>query len=403
MMEKRIHKRLPVAFVKEVLESFNRHTIREEEAMELLGVRRSRLHQLRRRWLRSNRKKPFHLWQRSENAFHVLNDEIRTWLDQELHYIRHEAETFRGKFNFAFLAEEAEKRFHRSFQRNSLRLYALRTGYYHALPEEKGKVYTRFETSGPGALFQHDSSYHLWLPKLRKKHYLIVTKDDYSRRVVGARIVGIETSFEHLQTVRQTVCTYGIPLAYYLDNHSIFRFVLHQGVHTKYKLREDEGQIQFRRALESLGIGMIYTGKRQAQAKGKIEKIFDYLQRRLPYQCEKHQVKNLLDAQKILDDLIAYYNDQRVHEETQEIPNRRWDKALQEGKGKLTPLEPSIDLERIFSIHLQRKARKDGTVMFMGKKWPVHCPDGTTLTVCLIPNLKFMIYKDDKKLWDSCL
>ncbi len=403
MMEKRIHKRLPVAFVKEVLESFNRHTIREEEAMELLGVRRSRLHQLRRRWLRSNRKKPFHLWQRSENAFHVLNDEIRTWLDQELHYIRHEAETFRGKFNFAFLAEEAEKRFHRPFQRNSLRLYALRTGYYHALPEEKSKVYTRFETSGPGALFQHDSSYHLWLPKLRKKHYLIVTKDDYSRRVVGARIVGIETSFEHLQTVRQTVCTYGIPLAYYLDNHSIFRFVLHQGVHTKYKLREDEGQIQFRRALESLGIGMIYTGKRQAQAKGKIEKIFDYLQRRLPYQCEKHQVKNLLDAQKILDDLIAYYNDQRVHEETQEIPNRRWDKALQEGKGKLTPLEPSIDLERIFSIHLQRKARKDGTVMFMGKKWPVHCPDGTTLTVCLIPNLKFMIYKDDKKLWDSCL
>jgi len=402
-MEKRIHKRLPVAFVKEVLESFNRHTISEEEAMGLLGVRRSRLHQLRRRWLRSNRKKPFYLWQRSNNTFHVWNDEIRAWVDQELQYIRQRAETFRGKFNFAFLAEEAEKRFHRPFQRNSLRLYALRSGYYHALPQEKGKVYTRFETSGPGALFQHDSSYHLWLPKMRKKHYLIVTKDDYSRRVVGARIVGIETSFEHLQTVRQTLSTYGIPLAYYLDNHSIFRFVLHQGVHTKYKLREDEGQIQFRRALESLGIGMIYTGKRQAQAKGKIEKIFDYLQRRLPYLCEKYEVKDFPAAQRILDDLIGYYNDQRVHEETKEIPTRRWDKALQEGKSKLRPLEPSIDLERIFSIHLQRKARKDGTIMFMGKKWAVHCPEGTTLTVCLIPNMKFMIYKDDKKLWDSHL
>ena len=150
-------------------------------------------------------------------------------------------------------------------------------------------------------------------------------------------------------------------------------------------------------------VGMIYTGKRQAQAKGKIEKIFDYLQRRLPYLCEKYEVKDFPAAQRILDDLIGYYNDQRVHEETKEIPTRRWDKALQEGKSKLRPLEPSIDLERIFSIHLQRKARKDGTIMFMGKKWAVHCPEGTTLTVCLIPNMKFMIYKDDKKLWDSHL
>jgi len=48
--------------------------------------------------------------------------------------------------------------------------------------------------------------------------------------IVGARIVEVESSFEHLQTVRETVIKYGIPLAYYLDNHSIFRFVLHAGV-----------------------------------------------------------------------------------------------------------------------------------------------------------------------------
>lgn len=104
--------------------------------------------------------------------------------------------------------------------------------------------------------------------------------------VVGAKIVEVESSFEHLQLVRQTVSTYGIPLAYYLYNHSIFGFVLHQGVHVRYKLREDEGEIQFRKALGSLGIGMIYTGKRQAQAKGKVGKVFDYFQRRLPYLCE---------------------------------------------------------------------------------------------------------------------
>ena len=52
-MRERIHKRLPVQFVQEVLESFNQHRISEREAMDLLGVNRSRLHQLRKRWLLS--------------------------------------------------------------------------------------------------------------------------------------------------------------------------------------------------------------------------------------------------------------------------------------------------------------------------------------------------------------
>jgi hypothetical protein len=33
---------------------------------------------------------------------------------------------------------------------------------------------------------------------------------------------------------------------------------------------------------------MIYTGKRYAQVKEKVEKIFDYFQRRPPYLCEMH-------------------------------------------------------------------------------------------------------------------
>ena len=96
----------------------------------------------------------------------------------------------------------------------------------------------------------------------------------------------------------------------------------------RFKLNEDKGEIQFRRALSSLGVGMIYTGKRQAQAKGKVEKIFDYLQRRLPYLCEKHKVKECAEVQKILDDLVSYYNNQRIHEETGEIPVKRWGQAI---------------------------------------------------------------------------
>jgi len=99
-MRERIHKRLPVKFVQEVLESFNQHRISEKEAMDLLGVKRSRIHQLRRGWLLSSSKRPFRLWHRVENAFHVISPEVEQWLDKELRYIRQEAETFRGRFNW---------------------------------------------------------------------------------------------------------------------------------------------------------------------------------------------------------------------------------------------------------------------------------------------------------------
>lgn len=52
--------------------------------------------------------------------------------------------------------------------------------------------------------------------------------DDYSRRVVGAMLVPRETSWTQLQVVRQTLLTYGRPLAYSVDNHRIFRWVTHQ-------------------------------------------------------------------------------------------------------------------------------------------------------------------------------
>jgi hypothetical protein len=82
------------------------------------------------------------------------------------------------------------------------------------------------------------------------------------------------------------------------------------------------------------------------------------------------------------------------------FPRSDGSKPIHQDKGKLRPLEPSGDLERVFSIHLQRKARKDGSIMFMGKKWSIGCPEGTPATLCLIPNVKFMVYKEDKKLWE---
>lgn len=163
---------------------------------------------------------------------------------------------------------KAEREFQREFQRNSIRLFALRHGYYHTLPEEKGKVYTRFETSGPGALFQHDSSHHLWVPFLRQRQPFILTQDDYSRKVVGAQILEKETTISHLTLTRDVTEVYGLPLTYYVDNHGIFRFVERNGIHYRYNCGEEEAEVQFKRALNSIGIGLIYTRRGQGCCEG---------------------------------------------------------------------------------------------------------------------------------------
>ena len=41
--------------------------------------------------------------------------------------------------------------------------------------------------------------------------------------------------------------------------------------------------------------------------------------------------------------------------------------------------------------------------MFTGKKWPTECQEGTLLPICLIANQKFMIYRDEKKIWEFYL
>jgi transposase InsO family protein len=279
----------------------------------------------------------------------------------------------------------------------------LRYGYYHALPEEKGKVYIRFETSGPGVLFQHDSSHHEWLPLARRRHPLILTEDDYSRRVVGGRIVEEETTWEHFILTKGVMGYYGKPLAYYVDNHSIFRHVGYTSRHYKYLKGPDEGEIQFKRALGSLGIGLIYTGKGEAQAKGKIEKRFDYFQRRLPYLCEKHKIRRTVDAQPILEDLMGYYNECREHQETGEIPSKRWDDAVKEGKSKLKPLDDTVDLDWVFSLHDTRTVRKDGTITVKGKEYKVGRYPGQEITICLIPKIKLMAYKGQDKLCEYYL
>lgn len=385
-MGHQLYQRLPQAFVEDVLEAFNDRRMTERQACELLALGRSRLYTLRREWLRQRPTWALRAPQRTPRPW---SPAITAWLHEECRYLQAAAEPFRGRFNFAVLAEAAHRRFGRRVSRSGVRRWAIREGYYQQTATETRKVYVRWEAPGPGALWHHDTSHHRWLPRLDGFQDLILTQDDYSRRIVGWRLQAQERLWDHLCLVREAIERWGRPLAYYVDEHGYFRYVSRASAWRRERLRTDEGELQFRRILQALDIGVVYA--HSPEAKGKIEKRFDYFQRRLPPLCERYRITEVRHAHPVLEELIGYYNEDRPHQETGEIPATRWAGGVQRGQGRLRPVPEALDLSLLFALHHDRVVHTDGKVRFQGKLWSVGAPPGSRITVCWRPDERLVM------------
>jgi len=391
-MPRQIAKRSTLEWVEHVLCQFNDHRLSEWDACELLGIKRVQLYELRRRWLKAQiAKKPFHLVSSGGHRKRSPAQEVQDILHQELLYIRKKARDFREKFNFSYLAERITKHFGLLIHRNTIRRFAIQHGYYRQIARGRQKVRIRFEMDAVGALFRHDTSRHVWLPVSRRYHDLLLTQDDHSRLVAGFSLREVESSWEHISLARRVFETYGCPLAFYVDRHSIFKFNLGSTcIHYTRRITEEEGKIQFKRILNAVDVAVLYA--EDAQSKGKIEKRFDYFQRRLPLECERYRVKIVKDALPILEDLDGYCNFQRVHQETDEIPYERWKRALRDERTKLRPLPRHQDLDAIFSLRFPRTVYSDGTIKFQGQTYKIHQTPGTIVTVAFLPKEKIMAW-----------
>lgn len=398
-MAEQLAKRSTGKWVAQVLEQFNNHALTEQEACELLGIKRASLYRIRKRWLKATLgNKRFKLHASGENKKRSLEPRIQQFLHKELAYIKNDAYHYRNKFNFAYLSEKVQKQYEVTIHRNSIRRFAIEKGYYAQTSQEKQKPCIRFEMDCIGALFQHDTSRHVWLPLSGQYHDLILTKDDHSRKVMGFSLKDAESAWEHIRLEHQIAEEYGLPLAYYVDKHSIFKFNLSdECIHYTRRISEEEGKVQFKRVMNSLDVTVLYA--QDAKSKGKIEKQFDYFQRRLPVECERFKVKTVKEATKILTDLVYFYNEKRVHLETNEIPTERWKRAIQEGRSKLKRLPRDADLDTIFSLHFQRTVYSDGSIKFMGKTYKIGQRPGRKVTVAFIPGKKLMALIKGQKIW----
>lgn len=221
----------------------------------------------------------------------------------------------------------------------------------------KKKVHDReVLTCYAGELIQHDASIHLFAPAAQTKWWLITSLDDYSRCILYARLVASQTSYTHIHGLETLFLKYGLPHSYYVDNHSIFRFVQHpDSIWRTHRTLTDEVDPQWKQVLNDCQVKVIYA--LSAQAKGKIERPYGWLQDHLVRTCARDNITEIQKGQQVLNREVYAYNHKRVHSTTEEIPFQRFSAALYNKKSLFRDFSipaPFQSIKDIFCLRTHR-------------------------------------------------
>ena len=157
-----------------------------------------------------------------------------------------------------------------------------------------------------GSLIQMDASPFDWL-SLGFNLALHGCIDDATSQVTGLYLCQNECMLGYHEVVRRTVDTFGVPDAAYADRHTIFRSPNEdkaKAIDAPPGIKAHE--TQFGRAMSELGIQVIAA--RSAQAKGRIERLWETLQSRLPVELEIRGIRDIDTANEFLKTYIFALN-----------------------------------------------------------------------------------------------
>jgi len=154
----------------------------------------------------------------------------------------------------------------------------------------------------PGMLLFQDGSKHRWIASLGRDLDLIVTLDDATGEIYSAFLVEEEVTMSSLLGLAETITQHGLFGAFYTDRGSHY-FITRKG-----ESKVDKTQLtQVGRALSQLGITHIPSYS--PQARGRMERVFGTLQKRLPQELRLARIKTVAGANRYLKErFVPDYN-----------------------------------------------------------------------------------------------
>lgn len=226
--------------------------------------------------------------------------------------------------------------------KETLRQIMIEVGIHHPKVKQKRAHPQRERRFLRGELVQIDGSYHPWLEGRGPKGCLILFVDDATSAVLAAEFVEHESFFAYARLCKSYFRTTGLPIAFYSDKFSVFRANSKRSVHK-------EAITQFNRALSCLGVDLICANS--PQAKGRVERANQTFQDRLVKEMRLRHIQNYLDANAFLPEFIQAYNRKFAV-----LPRSSGDAHI--------PLDRTIDLDFLFSVHDTRIITKDLQIQF---------------------------------------
>lgn len=247
---------------------------------------------------------------------------------------------------------------------------------------------SRFEANACGDLVQMDTTWGYWWGGA--KLCLILLLDDYSRTILHGQWVEADTALANMEAIRSTVEKYGCFKVLYTDNASFFKVIRHNK--SSYQTHsQEEYESVITKACREIGITHITHKPYQPQSKGKIERIFRFIQERFV---------TTLDPDMTLSDINSYfdwwstnYNQTHKNRTTLCTPKERFNP---EG---FTPLPAERNLDDIFCWKYTRKVDSCNSFSFEGKTYIIpkeKCMVAYKVDLHVIPNNQIRVWHNDK-------
>ena len=250
-------------------------------------------------------------------------------------------------FNVMHLKEKLEEIHKLTYSYESIRQILIKNNEY--APKRRKKVHRqRRRMPKAGLLVQMDSSQHHWLPQIKEKWWLIAMIDDATNEIPYAQLFPQDTLFANMHVQRRFIEIKGIFMALYVDKASHFKTTRHGGLH--YTVDPEQPDTQIERALNELGINIIWANS--PQAKGRIEVTFRLFQDRFIKEMRLAKIKTYAQANEFLvKTFLPWYNARYTHQ----------------AESVYMPIPKDQNLDLIFCDKKTRRVNNDNTIQIHGQ------------------------------------
>lgn len=259
------------------------------------------------------------------------------------------------------LAQRVEVVSDRSIYRFLLEHGLSQKNRYSLLSEDGRMSFHRFQAARPLDLVQGDARDGIWIDTKdgKKKTYLFVWVDDYSRKLLSGRYYFDEKLPRMEDTFKRLVLRWGIPAKVYLDNGSVYIAK------------------QFAWILAQLGTAKLHHRPYQAYCKGKVEALNKTIKNDFQGEAQRAGFQTLEELNSAFAAWVDLEYNVRIHSQTGESPDKRFADALHADIRRVADI---AWFEALFLSRVSRTVSKYGKIKLESNEYPVtSAPHGSVV------------------------